>query len=461
MSLPAAFQLALEGFDLESDTIALRREVWALLAPHTDRLFERYFERASRIAPAYRDMLQNNRDRNKTMIVEYTRRLFESPFDLQWTDDVRTRAAEEIALGYDMRARGVISQVILSELHEILARRYRRSAAKAMRLADTASRVLMLDMANAAGFHHHTEIRKAETQSSRLDAAIAKFGEAVESVRGAVNAAVESLTQTSVQLNDFAETAVSRATTGAQAANTAASDVNSAAVSTEQLTSSIAVIREQAAITALHANEAVASADNMNETIEFLSTAVNEIGSAVDMIAKIAAQTNLLALNATIEAARAGEKGRGFAVVAAEVKSLAAQTAAATQQIGRQIGVIAENTQKSAQEISATSRKIVEIADISKILEKAVAEQRDATNEIALAASNAARHATAAASELKAVAGDVTLTKEAAESMRDATRALSERMREMDLAMDTLLETSQIRVTRKLADLKQAGLAGS
>jgi methyl-accepting chemotaxis protein len=461
MSLPAAFQLALEGFDLESDTAALRQEVWALLAPHTDRIFERYFERASRIAPAYRDMLQNTRDRNKKMIVEYTQRLFESPFNLHWTNDLRERAAEEIALGYDMRARGVISQVILSELYEILAHRYRRSAPEAMRLAGAASRVLMLDMANAAGIHHHMEIRKAETQSNRLDVAISKFGETVESVRGAVNAAVEPLTQTSVRLNNFADTAANHATIGAHAANTAASDVNGAAASTEQLTSSITVIREQAAITALYAREAVLSADNMNQTIEFLSAAVNEIGSAVDVIAKIASQTNLLALNATIESARAGEKGRGFAVVAAEVKSLAHQTAAATKQIGHQIGGIAENTQKSAQEISATSRKIIEIAEISKILEKAVAEQSDATNEIALAASNAARHATTAASELKAVAGDVALTREAARSTRDATRALSERMREMDLAMDTLLETSQMRVMRKLADLKQADSASS
>jgi methyl-accepting chemotaxis protein len=212
---------------------------------------------------------------------------------------------------------------------------------------------------------------------------------------------------------------------------------------------------------ALHANEAVSSADSMNQTIEFLSSAVNEIGSAVELIAKIASQTNLLALNATIEAARAGEKGRGFAVVAAEVKSLAGQTAAATKQIGYEIGVIAEGTQKSAQEISATSRKIVEIAEISKILEKAVAEQSDATNEISLAASNAARNATMAAGELKAVAGDVALTKEAAQSMRGATRALSERMREMDLAMDTLLETSQIRVMRKLADLNQLDSASN
>jgi methyl-accepting chemotaxis protein len=456
MPLPSAYQLALEAFGLDDDSISLRREIWQLLAPNIDRIAENYFELSNRIAPFYRETLPKHRERRKQLILDYTQRLFENPLDEQWVADTKDRVEAEVSVGYDMRARFVIAQSILSELHLILAKRYRYSARRALELADVASRLLMLDTANSVALHHHVEVRKARFQAKQLDSAIIEFGEAVESVRQSVTNAVVSLTNMSNRLAGLADSAADNAHTGACAAETAAIDVNHMAGSTAELTTSIAEISRQAEGSAAKAGEAASSATNMTMTIESLSRAVSEIGSVVGLIAKIASQTNLLALNATIEAARAGEMGKGFAVVALEVKSLAQQTSMATDQIGDRVVSIQETTKKSSRDIAFTAGKIQEIAEISRILQSAVVEQAAATNSIAAGIRHTSVHAKTASDVLKSVASDMTDTQGAARSVREIAQELSSGMRQMESAMDTLLQaSSQQHALPKLVDLKR------
>ena len=123
----------------------------------------------------------------------------------------------------------------------------------------------------------------------------------------------------------------------ASAAEQATNNLETIAAATEELSASVGEISAQVQSSAREAREAVAQAEQTNATVEILDQTASRIGEVVKMINAIAAQTNLLALNATIEAARAGEAGRGFAVVAGEVKSLAAQTATATEEISRQV----------------------------------------------------------------------------------------------------------------------------
>ena len=119
------------------------------------------------------------------------------------------------------------------------------------------------------------------------------------------------------------------------------------------------------------------------EIVTGLAEAAKHIGAVVEMITDIAEQTNLLALNATIEAARAGDAGKGFAVVAGEVKSLANQTAKATEEIGREIGKIQGETEEAVKAIGAITQIIRELDEISSTIASSVEEQGAATQEIA------------------------------------------------------------------------------
>jgi methyl-accepting chemotaxis protein len=137
-------------------------------------------------------------------------------------------------------------------------------------------------------------------------------------------------------------------------------------------------------------SEAVEQAKMTNDRIQGLTEAAEKIGTVVSFITGIAAQTNLLALNATIEAARAGEAGKGFAVVASEVKTLATQTAKATEDIAKQIAGIQLATKESAKSIQGITLTIDRVNETSSAIAAAVEQQGSATQEISRNASEAA-----------------------------------------------------------------------
>ena len=130
------------------------------------------------------------------------------------------------------------------------------------------------------------------------------------------------------------------------------------------------------------AEAAVRQAEQTDARIGKLSHAAQEIGDVVKLITAIAEQTNLLALNATIEAARAGDAGRGFAVVASEVKSLASQTAKATDEISNHISGMQGATQESVAAIKEIGGTIGQISDIASTIaeRRRAAERGDAGN---------------------------------------------------------------------------------
>jgi methyl-accepting chemotaxis protein len=159
--------------------------------------------------------------------------------------------------------------------------------------------------------------------------------------------------------------------------------VQTVATATEELSASIAEISQQVTRSSNMAGKAVQEAEQTNGKVRDLVSASARIGEVVQLISGIAAQTNLLALNATIEAARAGESGKGFAVVASEVKSLANQTAKATEEISAQITQIQEATRQAVAAIEGISGTISGINETATAIAGAVEEQQAATREIA------------------------------------------------------------------------------
>jgi methyl-accepting chemotaxis protein len=238
------------------------------------------------------------------------------------------------------------------------------------------------------------ERMKAEAETAKR-AALAKIADEFErSVRNVVDSAASSATQmqkTAQAMSASAEQTQRQAATVASASEQTSSNVQTVAASAEEMASSIAEISRQVSQASQIARQAADDAERTNGTVSTLAEAAEKIGQVVQLIQGIASQTNLLALNATIEAARAGEAGKGFAVVATEVKSLATQTAKATEEIAAQIGAMQAATGEAVTAIQGIGTTIGHINEISTAIAGAVEEQGAATKEIARSTQQAAQ----------------------------------------------------------------------
>jgi methyl-accepting chemotaxis protein len=190
------------------------------------------------------------------------------------------------------------------------------------------------------------------------------------------------------------------------------------------LSGSIGEICRQLNLTTDIVRAAVGEAQGTNRQITALAQAAKKIGDVVMLIRAIAGQTNLLALNATIEAARAGEAGRGFAVVASEVKSLAVQTAKATEDISKLIGSVQSSTGGAVNAIGRIADRMQEIDGCATAVSAAVEQQSAATTEISQNVASAADGAKLVVSVLDEVAGAATDTRRSAESVLTASQAV-------------------------------------
>jgi hypothetical protein len=266
----------------------------------------------------------------------------------------------------------------------------------------------------------------AEQQKRRraIDGVIASFRTQMEPLLKTFGNSAAAMKSTAVTLSAASSHSSKCATSAVEASNEASTGVKTAAAATDELSSSIGEIAHQITQTNHVVHMAVDEAQTTSGEMTTLAESAQKIGDIVKLIQTIAEQTNLLALNATIEAARAGDSGRGFAVVASEVKSLAVQTAKATEAIVGQILAVQGATASAVESIRRISERMREIQHYASGVAAAIEEQSAATDDISSNVATAAQATQSMAEVLSDVAGAATQTHMSAEVVLDTSQSV-------------------------------------
>jgi len=288
---------------------------------------------------------------------------------------------------------------------------------------------------NAARSERQHELQR----QSVMESLISQFRVLIADVVAAMRSETNKMQGTARILTDVASRADQTAGSARNASSDSSVNIQTVSVAAEQLTASINEISLQIQGAGKRASHATDIARQTDENISGLVDISKNVGAIVEMIRSIAEQTNLLALNATIEAARAGDAGKGFAVVASEVKTLAGNTAKATDDIAAQIAAIQGATRQAVTDIRAITVAVAEIDSMTNSVAASVAQQSDATGEIARAISQASASSKNASADVENVASVIGETNAEAARVNSATNLIADSTQKLADAVESFL----------------------
>ncbi len=281
---------------------------------------------------------------------------------------------------------------------------------------------------------------QSEQEKRRAFGALADSFEA--SVRGvveSVSAAATEMQATAQSMSSIVEQSRQQTLAVSTASEHASDNVQTVATAAEELSSSMNEIGRRLEHASTVVGKAADDGQQSNTRMQSLAAAASKIGEVVSLINEIASQTNLLALNATIEAARAGEAGRGFAVVASEVKTLATQTAKATEEIRGQIAAVQAETTGAVESIRSICSTIQEVDEISSAIASAVGQQGSATQEIARNVQQAAARTGDVSRNISGVSSGIAATGTAAHEVLNSAAQLAKQSSTLRNEVDRFL----------------------
>lgn len=283
------------------------------------------------------------------------------------------------------------------------------------------------------------EAKQIERQRENMLLLADTFEEQVGGSIQLVSSAATELTATASQVSSTASNTEDKSRQVAESAGIATRNIDSVATAAEELNNAITEVSGTVGDAAKAARNASEEAVEAQRRIDELDSASNRIGDVVNLILDIAEQTNLLALNATIEAARAGDAGKGFAVVANEVKSLASQTAKATDDIGAEINAMRNAIKESVTAVRGVGETIQRLSEMNNSVAAAVEEQSATTGTMSQSMADAARSVADVSGTMEDLLGNASETGAAAEQVHVATDELSMQANKMQSAVNDFL----------------------
>lgn len=276
-------------------------------------------------------------------------------------------------------------------------------------------------------------------RADKIAELVRNFQKIITDISGSLSASADKLRKNATEMASVSETAQKQSSFVAGATQEALTNMQSVASATEEMSVSSREVGAQVEKASIMAKQAVQQTNNTGEVINGLSLAAQKIGAVIELIQTIAGQTNLLALNATIEAARAGDMGKGFAVVASEVKSLANQTAQATEEISVQIGDVQKSTQSTVDAIKTIADSISQINLLSSSVSSVAQQQVAAANDISSNIQQAATRTASIARDISNVADETRQTGAVAVDVLGGSEVLVEETRVLQGAVEKFI----------------------
>jgi methyl-accepting chemotaxis protein len=427
---------------IDADTRRRLEEFWRVAQPRLPEILDGFYRHVGSI-PALAAMVGAQAGRLKPAQRAHWERLFSGQFDDSYFASVRAIGIAHNRIGLEPKWFIGGCHYVRAQLSDVAVEHYRWSPGRlkaALRAIDSA---IMLDMATTITTYQEALVSERAARGEKLARLLRGFDDKAQALLASVAEAGARLHATARAMSAAASQATGQTASAASASEEASVNVQTIATAAAQLSRSVVEILHQVSESSGIANVAVEQARGANQTMQDLVENAGRISAVVQLIQTIASQTNLLALNATIEAARAGEAGKGFAVVANEVKSLASQTARATEEIALSVRQIQAATRNASAALVSIGATIEELSENALNIAGGVEQQGAATREIAHGVQEAAQGTRDVAANIIGVSQTADLAGKTADEVLEAAQNLSRHSAQLNDEVRSFIQRAQ------------------